>query len=228
MDTLPEDILLIVVNQLSYIDNLNLLKVNKTFNKFIKNNQYISLNDIVNLNKINEPDKIICVFPNIKFYYDKYDNKLLKYINYIHTLDLSCTDITDYSLECCMLGNAHNLKELDLSETDITDISSLSNIYSLEKLNLRYTKITDRSLECNVLSNFHCLKELDLSCTNISDCSSLGDVYHLDLCYTDITDISALINVHSLRVLYLSISNNIINETEILKKLVNVNVTYLY
>ncbi len=80
MDTLPSDILLIIVNQLSYIDNINLLKVNKTFNKFIKNNNHIRLNKLIYLTDIDEPDKLISIFPNIKFHYDKDDDNLIKYI----------------------------------------------------------------------------------------------------------------------------------------------------
>ena len=66
-------------------------------------------------------------------------------IDFIHTLNLSRTEITDVS----MLGNVHTL---DLSDTQVTDVSMLGKVHTLD---LSGTQVTDVS----VLGNVHTLDQ---------------------------------------------------------------------
>ena len=85
-------------------------------------------------------------------------------INFIYSLNLSGTKVTDVS----MLGNVH---KLNLSNTQVTDVSMLGNVH---KLNLSNTQVTDVSM----LGNVH---TLDLCNTQVTDVSMLGNVHTLDL-----------------------------------------------
>jgi hypothetical protein len=222
MDNLPEDILLIIFNQLNYIDNINLLKVNKTFNKFIKHNNHISLNKSVDLDAINEPDKLISIFPNIKFYYNKNDDKLLKYIKYIYSLSLSYCDINSFN----NFNNLEHLKCLYLEETKISNIDFLVNYHNLRVLNLSWCLNIDNF---EVLSNLKKIEILDLSYTNINnlDClSNLENLRILSLINTNINndDLDILLNFKNLT--YIDLRDNNLNR-ELFKKFNKFKVTIM-
>ncbi len=196
LDTLPSDILLIIINKTKYIDTLNLLKVNKTFNKFIKDNKqhidndYNDYDDCIYLNQIKYPDKLIDILPNINFNYDmntynkstnNYIKSINKYISNLYSFDCSSrTDITDKFFESINFNNARRIKHLDLRCCDNFTHKSLDNsaLHNIEVLDLRCTKISN----INVLGKFHNLKKLYLSnCQNINDNSlEQGALRNLD------------------------------------------------
>ena len=101
--------------------------------------------------------------------------------NYIHTLNLGGTQVTNVSA----LGNVHTLI---LNDTLVTDVSALGNVH---KINLGGTQVTDVS----ALGNVH---TLSLSGTQVTDVSALGHVHTLYLYNCRVTDVSALQNVKKL------------------------------
>jgi hypothetical protein len=130
-------------------------------------------------------------FKNIKIYncdVDLYINKLKN----CHTLDLSCTNITNESVK--ELKNCHTL---NLSFCNKITDESVKELKKCHTLNLSDTNITDESVK--ELKNCH---TLDLSGTNITDESvkELKNCHTLDLSGTNITDesVKELKNCHTL------------------------------
>lgn len=187
LSNMPFDILLIVVNKLKYSDIRKLLTVNKTFNSLIKNNKYyISNNDLVVLDKLKDPSKVLNIFPNIKFsYYNMYDNSnMLQYVNNIDTLCIHYYD----KFNKLLLNNNVNFNYIngvtklylnnckDIDENILNDESFLN----ISELYLQSTNITNNTINNCFSNKMKKLKKLDLSYTNISNISNLSTVPFLE------------------------------------------------
>lgn len=240
LDTLPPDILLNITNELKYSDIINLLKVNKTFNKFIDDNKkYININHMCYIrwsveNHCKYIEKLTNKFPNVLIYYSQYNESVFnKYIKNIYYLNLNNNTITDDNLlyqhnGCNFLYNAQRLYLLDLSRSSITDKffmnCSLNKIQNLEVLYLRCcNKITNLAIEHIALSNLCNLKTLDLSCTNISNINNIGKIKNLkklSLCNTKINDSSLnCSSLKNLQLVELDLSGTNITNISVLSKM---------
>ena len=155
METLPTDILEIIIDKLLQEDN-NLSQLYK----FISGEsniprerlEEIKIYQVCGYNK-KYIDEVLEIWPDISLSMNEGD--YMKYIDNVHTLDLSYTKVTDVS----MLGRVHRL---DLSCTQVTDVSMLGGVHTLylngtqvtdvsmlggvHTLNLRFTKVTDVSM----------------------------------------------------------------------------------
>jgi hypothetical protein len=117
---------------------------------------------------------------------------------YLHTLDLSETEVCDVSV----LASFTSLHTLDLENTQVSDVSALASCQSLHTLNIYRTKVSDVS----PLASFKSLHTLDLSVTNVRDVSALAScqsLHTLQLGGTQVFDVSALASCKSLHTLNL-------------------------
>jgi hypothetical protein len=219
IDTLPTDILLIIINNTTYNDISTLLSVNQNINKFIKNNnKFINIDELVSLNNLTNPNKTLKRFPNVKFVCNiKTDKKLLKYGNNIYNLKFTkCKSDVDFSF----LTNFYNLVLLDLSQCYINDTSLeciSKNVYNLKSLNLFVCRdITNDGLVH--VGKIHSLKVLNLgSCDRINDIKCLSNLINLeelDLSILRINCIDVLRNFVNLNTLHLSMCGYI-NDNEL-------------
>ncbi len=242
LDTIPSDILLLIINNLECYDIISLLKVNKYFNKFIENNKnYINSNSSINIHFMNDKDinYLVSKLPNVKhkyflklcytgyneqdyYRYLYFNNNLIKYSNYIYDLSLAhCKNINSINI------NSSSILTIDLSYTSISDLSFLKNINSINKLVLRdCKKITDFS----VLENCKNINYLDLSHTLISDLSFLKNnksINKLILEYCRmLQDISILSSCKNIT--YIDLSSCSMPDISVLGMLENINYIKLF
>jgi hypothetical protein len=139
---------------------------------------------------------------------------------YLHTLDLSGTRVSDVSpLASCKslytlnlwntqvsdvspLASCQSLHTLNLYATRVSDVSALASCQSLHTLNLGATKVRDVS----ALTSCQWLHTLHLGETQVSDVSALAScqaLHTLDLMSTPVSDVSALASCQSLYMLNL-------------------------
>jgi len=117
---------------------------------------------------------------------DDYISNNLNWISRVHTLNLSCTFVSNDDIR--VLGMTGRIDTLDLSYTGVTNVSYLGKIRVLD---LSHTKVVD----VHALGKVH---TLDLSHTKVYDVSALTGVHTLDLSSTKVKNVSALKNVHTL------------------------------
>ncbi|HSA76072.1 MAG TPA: hypothetical protein VLE02_00885 [Nitrosarchaeum sp.] len=129
-------------------------------------------NYILNMSKLNKIERIRTTsfflrhkkFGKFLTVHDSLYNKSTEsLIDYVHTLDLSLSDIKHVKI----FSDVHTL---DLSFTEVSDVSALSRVHTL---NLCHTKVKDVS----ALGNVH---TLDLSYTRVTDVSALRRVNKLN------------------------------------------------
>ena len=145
METLPTDIMEIIIDKLLQEDN-NLSQLHKFISSELNIPREclgeIKIYQVCGYNK-KYIDEVLEIWPDISLSMNGKDD-YMKYIDNVHTLDLSHTQVTDVS----MLGGVHTL---NLSGTQVTDVSALINVNMLD---LWRTPVKDISS----FDNIHTLK----------------------------------------------------------------------
>tara|TARA_R110001632_G_scaffold198590_1_gene320898 strand:+ start:49 stop:594 length:546 start_codon:yes stop_codon:yes gene_type:complete len=176
-----KDIINKIFDLLDQFDKIRLSSVNKQFrNIFILRKEKLEIMRPVKcLETFNSKPFLFLNKKRRKTFDEAYLNT--NFLNKIHTLDLSNTDIENgFDFE--------NVHTLNLSYSYVTNVSMLGNVHTLD---LSHTNVSDVSM----LGNVH---TLNLSYTNVKDVSMLGNVHTLDLRNTNVVDISMLGNVQKL------------------------------
>jgi hypothetical protein len=238
LDTIPSDILLLIINNLDCKDVISLLKVNKYFNIFIEDNKnYINFNSSINIYDMNDIniEYLVKKLPNVKHRYYLRNRYYLDYINFKYN-----NNIYELNLQLCKSVNNNIFNYINISSISIIDLSYNSSITDLTcfKNNNSINKLILRN--CMNISDFSFLETcnyinyLDLSGTKISDLSCLKNNKYIDTLILEycrmLQDISVFRfnkNILPLKYIDLSCCNNL-GDLSVLGMFENINYIKLF
>jgi hypothetical protein len=198
IEFLPTDIIILILNKLSHQDIIKLLKLDKFFNNFIKENiKYINPivnndNDDIYIITINDNlkdiDNIILKYPKIGlskrisglYYYWMLQNLINKYNYYIYKIDFPKFIVLDHQIYSLLkiLNKCNNIKYINFSNHSLLDLPG-------------------NNKDNNIIFN-DCYIDFS-NCINLKSFNKINNI-KLHNCILDLTncpkfDISSLINI---------------------------------